>query len=190
MSEGIELYKKDGSTSGIFYCSECRVVFKTEIEAQNCHGERLCVCGKKVERKYNSTCDECQRKARNEEEAEKERNRFEKACKITEAEYDGDMVYLDDRFSDCVEDAIDQFLEGHEPEYVWACRNVGVPLANADSIIENLVENMWEDADFSDLNGVKELDAAIDEFNKANRTINVYQPDYTTAILVGKKGAA
>jgi hypothetical protein len=187
MSEAIELFKKDGSPAGIFYCSECHVVFKTEDEAKNCHGERLCRCGSKIERKYQSICDSCQSKKWNDDENAKELARFEKARKITEAEYDGALVYLDERFFDCVEEAIDEYLPGQEPEYVWACENVGVPLANADSIIDHLLENMWEDAESSDLNGVAELDVAIDAFNAANRSVKVYRPDYTTAILVGNR---
>jgi hypothetical protein len=35
VSEAIELYKQDGSTAGIFYCSECRVVYRTKDERRN-----------------------------------------------------------------------------------------------------------------------------------------------------------
>lgn len=116
-----------------------------------------------------------------------EAKRFAKAEKITEADYKGEMVYLDDRYFSDVEDAIDSYLPGQEPEYVWACKDQGVPQANADSIYENLLDNMWEDADVDDLNGVDELKAAVKAFNEANRSITVFVPDYDTAILVEKR---
>jgi hypothetical protein len=94
------------------------------------------------------------------------------------------MVYDNDKFYTEIEDAIDPYLPGQEPEYVWACTDVGVPRATTESLYENLIENMWEDADVSDLNGVEELEAAMTAFNEANKGIHVYQTDYTTAILV------
>jgi hypothetical protein len=43
---------------------------------------------------------------------------------------------------------------------------------------------MWEDAELGDLNGVDELQAAIDAFNKANRPVVCWMVDYSTAILI------
>lgn len=190
MREAIELYKKDGSAAGIFYCSECRVVFKTKEEAGNCHGERHCECGKLIDDKFRSSCPECTSKVWAERETAKEMERFENAHKLSASEYEGDMVYVGEKFYESVEDAIDQYLEGQEPEYVWACRNVGVPIASSDGIVESLVENMWEDADSSDLNGLDELDEAIGKFNEANKSIRVFHPDYTTAILLAHPSMA
>lgn len=184
MSEAIELYKRDGSPAGVFYCSECRCVFKTEAEAANCHGERLCACGKRIERRFYAQCDDCQSKDWREKSAAEEFARYNKAAKITASEYKGDMVYDSDRFYESIEEAIDAYDEGEEPEYVWACKDVGVPRASSDGIVEQLLENMWEDADSGDINGLEELDAAIAAFNEANRSIHVYQPDYKTAIIV------
>lgn len=185
MSEAIELYKKDGATAGIFYCSECRCVYKTRDEADNCHGEKLCACGKKIERRFYAECDDFQSKRWNEESRQKEAERLEKAKKISEKEYTGTFVFgPDDNYYEDIESAIDQYLEGQEPEYVWACKDIGVPKANAESIYENLLDNMWEDADHNDLNGVDELEAAVEAFNKANDSIHVWTPDYSTAVLV------
>jgi len=187
MSEAIELYKKDGSTAGIYYCSECRVVHATKEQAEQCHGERICACGQKLSSRYRNECDKCWYEKSKKESAEKELARFEKANKISEGEYQGGMVNDGDNFYEDVEEAIDKYLEGQEPEYVWACKDVGVPLVNSDSIVENMLENMWEDADSSDLNGLDELDVAIKKFNEANKSIAVWQPDYSTAILVKKR---
>jgi hypothetical protein len=184
MSEAVELYKKDGTTAGIFYCSECRVVYGSKDSAQYCHSERLCACGNKIDRKFYCQCSECDRVERNAKEDAREAERFEKAKKVQASEYTGGMVFgRDDQYYESVEDAIDQYLEGQEPEYVWACKDVGVAEASAESLYENILENMWEDADVSDLYGVDELEVAIIAFNKANEGISVWEPDYSIAIL-------
>lgn len=194
MSEAIELFKKlpDGgyTATGVFYCSVCRAVFPNHEQAAICHGDRLCACGKKIERPFYSLCNDCEWEKQKKDASARERERFEKATKITEADYKGEMVFLDDKYFDEVESAIDGYLPGQEPEYVWACKNQGVPLANAESIYENLLEHMWEEAEVSDLNGVGELEAAVKAFNEANRSIQVFVPDYSTAILVEKRPVA
>jgi hypothetical protein len=187
MSKAIELFKQDGSPSGVFYCSECRAVFGTKDAAILCHGERVCSCGGKITGRYQAKCDSCQGKEWKAEEAVREQDRFEKAQKIAESDYYGDMVSDGDKFYDSVEEAIDGYLVGQEPEYVWACKNIGVPLATTESLYENLLENMWEEADVNDLNGVDELEDAVTAFNEANKSIHVYHPDYSKAILISKR---
>lgn len=184
MGEAIELYKKDASPAGVFFCSVCRSVYATKDQAEWCHGERICACGKKVRQGYfQRKCDECQGKEWREKEAAKEAERFEKATKIKASDYTGDHVMCGDKFYDSVEDAIDQYLEGQEPEYVWACEEHGIPTLDLDDVLCNVVENLWEDADTSDLNGVEELEAALNAFNKANESLQMWEVDYSTAIL-------
>ncbi len=186
MSEAIELYHKDGRSAGVFYCSECRIVHKTEQEAAACHGERLCDCGKKMDwnERFCAKCSACRQKDFEEKERAKELERYRDARLITEAEYDGGMIYSGDRYYDSVEDLIEH-CEAYEtpiPVYVWACKNVGLPLVDISDITDRLIEEGWEDMDESDLYGVDELNAAIDAFNEANRDVAVYQADYSTAI--------
>lgn len=195
MSEAIELYKKheDGTMEGcgIFYCSECRIVYSHKEDAEWCHGERLCSCGNKIPKyQHGRICNECQSKEWRERERKKEEKRFEAATKIKESDYTGDHVMDGDNFYESVEDAIDQYLEGQEPEYVWACKTHGVPTADVETVTCNILDNMWEDAEESDLNGIEELSAALDAFNKANESIQLWEPDYSTAILVEKPQVA
>lgn len=186
-TEAVELYKQDGTSAGVFYCSECRCVYAAKEQAENCHGDRLCSCGKKIDQRYRSLCNDCDQRDWKEKERIKEAERFEKAQKISDTEYKGGMVYgPDDRYYEEVEDAIDQYLEGQKPEYVWACKDVGVIKATTESLYENMLENMWEDADVHDLNGVDELEAAVEVFNEANKNISVWEPDYTTAVMIAK----
>jgi hypothetical protein len=188
----IELYKEDGTTAGIFYCSQCRIVHRTREEAEFCHGERLCACGKKIESIHSrqSKCSECDGKEWKEKERKREAERFEAATKISASDYKGEHVYLDDKYYDCVEDAIDQYLEGQEPEYVWACQDKSLPEVDMEDVTCNLIDNMWDDADVSDLYGVEELESALKTFNEANKGIQLWEPDYSVAILVGPRTAA
>ena len=184
MSEAIELYKQDGSGAGVFFCSECRAVHADQQKAASCHGERFCGCGEKIDRHYYSKCSECDRKEHKEKQEAKELERFAAAKKIPASEYKGGMIYgHDDKYYEEIEDCLDQYIEGQEPEYVWACKDVGVKWATTESLYENMLENMWEDAEVNDLNGIDELEAAVEAFNKANESISVWEPDYSTAIL-------
>ena len=45
----IELYKQDGKPAGVYFCESCRIVYANQEDADWCHGEHLCACGKKVE---------------------------------------------------------------------------------------------------------------------------------------------
>jgi len=186
----VELYKQDGKKAGVFFCSECRTVFATEYGATACHGDIFCACGEKIKERFRSVCSACSSKAWRAEEAQREAKRFEDAAKVKEAEYSGDMVSDGDRFYDSVEEAIDQDVEGQEPEYLWGVKDVGLPMVNSDNIVDHLLENMWEDAGRDDLVGLDELDAAIAQFNQANKAVRVYVVDYGIAVLLSKREAS
>jgi hypothetical protein len=185
----IELYHQDGHSAGIFYCSQCRCVARTIEEAEACHGEHKCACGKDLTGQpyYKTQCDDCDNKAWRERQTREEFARFEKATKIKESEWTGDQVYTDDdRYFADVTEAIEHCEAdgGETPEYIWVAKNQGVRLATIEDLAERLLEDMWEDAELGDLNGVDELQAAIDAFNKANRPVVCWMVDYSTAILI------
>lgn len=188
MSQAVELYEKDGRATGVYFCSTCRVVYADKDGADWCHGERLCACGNKIpQHDRGRKCNECRSKEWQEKERKREAERFDAATKISESDYKGEHVYSNDKYYDSVADAIDGYLEGHEPEYVWACQDKRLPPIDLEDVTCNLLDNMWEDADTSDLHGIDELEAAIEAFNKANESILMWEPDYSIAILV-KKG--
>lgn len=183
----IQLFHQDGKPSGVWYCSECRSVHSDERGAQSCHGITKCEdCGEELGTRqpyYRTKCQACYAKDWREKQQAEELARYEKALKVQASDYTGPQVFFNDRYYETVEDAIDSADEA--PGYVWAAKDIGLPKANIDSIIENVLDGAWEDADENDLNGVDALQKAVDAFNEANSGVAVFMVDYTRAIVIG-----
>ncbi len=116
---------------------------------------------------------------------------FTKAKKV-EAWTDG--AFLGDRYFSSMDELCDHLeSEGEEwPQYVWAAQSKTVigKLDVADVVENQISDSGWEDMDTNDLNGVPELQAALDKFAEANATVKSYWPDHSTAILLAAWKAA
>ena len=185
----VQLFHADGDPSGVWYCSECRAVHKDQRHAQSCHGVTHCEdCGVALGRRqpyYKTHCSECDNKRWRERMAKEEFERYTRAQKVSASEYSGPQVYFADGYYETVEDAIDGCDEA--PEYVWAAKNVGLRKASIEDLIERVLEEAWEDADADELEGIGELQRAIDDFNAANASTPVYMVDYSTAIVLDEE---
>jgi len=125
--------------------------------------------------------------------ARRDAQRLEKADKILWSLWDG-WVTDDDRYWESVGEYLDEVSEGDDPltddnaqvAYLWAARpQVVIHDLDASDVVEHLVcDRGWEDMGIDDLNGVKELQSALDAFVKANETVVSYTPDYTKAIIL------
>jgi len=174
----IKLYHQDGKPSGVFYCTECRCVKRTEEEANECCQPYRCKhCGKETGRKFWTICEACE--TLNDER--KETDRFEKAKKLNEWAgwvYDGAEYY----------ESVEYYLEARDdlpvPAYVWACKENHFAVADVSDITDRIEENGYEDFDADDLKGLDDLKAAIEKFNEANKDVVSYEPDYGVAILL------
>ena len=183
----IELYLEHGKSAGIFYCEKCRQVAGSQVLAEQCCQNYLCSkCGKDVGSRSWLVCDAC----RAADETAKERERFEKAEKLTA--WDG-WVYLEgtgnNGYSESLSDFYDRWADANGedadlPEYVWACKSEQFVTVDFDGIMENIEENGYEDFDSRTLNGLEELKAAIKQFEAANAGVLSYSPDFTKAILI------
>jgi hypothetical protein len=185
----IELYHQDGHTAGIFYCSECRIVHLTKLAADRCHGTGKCEkCGEVV--RFGVVCSACQGQEFREKEQKRIAELFEKAEKIPAADHDGFVFYEkashNNGYFESVEDFIEwtEYYPEHRPAYVWSCESHPPRLADVSDVTESIISEMWEDADESDLYGVPELAAAIDAFNEANKDVQIYEPDFTKAVIL------
>ncbi len=190
----IELFHQDGKAAGVWYCSECRVVFHVEADAQRCHGTLLCACGQPVKQRGYTQCSACDQAAWNEKVRAQEAERFEAAVKIAATDYDG-PVYVDGEGPEYFE-TLAEYLEyieddGREPApYVWATKVVGLRKVTTEDVTESVLDDMWEDADESSLNGMEELAEAIAAFNLANESVAIWHADYTRAIVLETRKAA
>jgi hypothetical protein len=175
----IELHHADGRTAGVWYCEKCKCVSATKFAADECCLPRKCACGKECEPGW-AICEECRESARLIREAQ----RFEKAEKLTE--WDGHLFI--DGFGSEYFDDIDAIVCDWEcgdgdtpPAYAYACKKT--PMVDRDS--SDVVECIegYEDWD-GELNGVEELEEAIQKFNKANADKYLLEPDYSKVILL------
>jgi hypothetical protein len=198
-----QLLLPDGTLTKVLFCQDCGIMSNDEAQLERqCKCPRICRCGKVVEDRYCTKCRTCRQAKWEIELAEKERLRFEKATKLTEAEYDGpvfnddigwnngyfrDTGELHDMFSDA--DLINDLTEGYPedfnpPAYAWACHVRPICSLDLADILENACQEGPEDWDSADLDGTKELQAALDAFNELNKKQEVWTPDYKRVILL------
>lgn len=75
------------------------------------------------------------------------------------------------------------------PDFVFVCHENPFSGVDIDDAIENATCDMYEDA-ADDLKGIKELRAAVKEFNEKNASLMSYSIDYKRAVRVPKQQAA
>jgi len=188
----VELFHQDGRPSGVFYCEKCRGVRSEKEQAENCCKEPTCSgCGTEIS-KYWTKCDACREK----EEAAREAALFEAAEKVTT--WDG-WIYVEglgyrDGFFESVDDLLDFVGEGEEdqmPEYAWTCDSYPFAQVSIEEIKERIEDSgeAYEDFDANDLDGLKELEAALDAFNKANEDVVSWTPNLKRALVLKKEVA-
>ncbi len=149
--------------SPLIYLAREEVQHATAKEAaRNCYSCRThntCShCGEPCDKSYTA-CPPC-----------RDKRRLEAAVEVPDdggpyCELGGDTFYFD------MESAQDAGLE-----WVSPC-TVTYPHIDPDSALENLIEDMFEDASEDDLAGVSELVAAINAFNKAQTTPTYWGDD-------------
>lgn len=154
-------------------------------------------CGAEHYRAYQSLCLVCYAPVQAQRDAEQEKARFDKARKVPLTEYEGPLFIPQKRgsadvFLPSAAELLDWFADEELPlpEYVWACTVLRVE-TDADSIIQNMLEEHWEGAE---VDYEEELYAFIEQWN-AKQTGRTWEPDYHTAVLLhandteGKKGS-
>jgi hypothetical protein len=138
-----------------FACGECGSVYSTKESAIYCCKQSVCEdCGNDCDKSW-IRCRDCSDKIR-----------LEKAVEIKD--YSGPVYYKEaDKYFESYEEALDWFNDYPEecPEWFFPCIEEPCPKLDLDSAIENLTENLFEDA-YDQLKGVEEIKIAVDEFNK------------------------
>ena len=182
----VNLLLPDGTPSLVWACGACKLVAADESRARKCCVPIPCThCGEPTESKYrhgyeSARHDECERRDR----ARRDMARIERAEKLeTWDGYVWDRGDYHESLEVYVDHLADTLAPADWPEWVHVCK-VSHPRIDAGHVLENVLELGWEDMDYDDLNGVKELEAAIEAFNKANESVNVYDADMRRVVRV------
>jgi hypothetical protein len=183
-------------------CKNCGRFFGDKPESERlarfcCTHQALCLatgCGQLTEPNYTM----CQPHL-NLAQAFREKERFDKAEHIPMDQWDGPVFLkgFGSEFFETVGEFVDEW-EGERggydeddkeilttvaPAYVYAAKAEPMVECAADSLFEQVSENAYDEWD-GRLNGVKELEAAVERFNLANASLKVWHPDYSRAILL------
>lgn len=182
-----ELFHADGRSAGVFYCSECMLMYRTgELQwAEDCCKPKRCtMCDVELEKKWSWTvCSGC----RFAQDDARIQALWDKATKVDAREYDGG-VYDED--ADKYHDDIDAFLEwlydeSDEPPSTWPRVFATMPMdfrIDAYHIAEHAFEETHEDAwDQKDPGAIEELQALLDPWCEKHDPGTVV-PDYSRAV--------
>ena len=143
-----ELLMPDHNPSGVYFCGKCRMTTANHAYAVRCCNERCERCGS-AKHKYRAMCDACCAKA----ERDREAARFDKAKRLTPAEYDGPFfVPNSDRFFADLEAFEEHYHDEPEevkPRYLWCGSPVRMTPDFEGNLRDRMHGNFHEDADDS-----------------------------------------
>lgn len=155
--------------------------------------EKCEFCGDLLPKGYR-VCDcEGYKKYKEDERIKVEKERYDKAQKMTYEEYiekypdymffcaDNETYYSD------IDELEDDYLLAKldMPEYVYGTHKQTINI-DIDSAIENACDDLYDEA-YNNLKGLDELYRAIDDFNNLNKDNTAsYYPNYSLVVLLGK----
>jgi len=195
MSNLIRLFLPDGKPTRFALCKECGTLKSADDVNSTAFAEYCCHCeecealiptGKA--KWYGRWCDSCW----SIRAAEKEKERFQKAEKIQSDGYHGPVWYphcgYNDGFFDDVESLLDYLQDnldedGHKegPRYAFAVNAISFVQIDCRAILENFDEP--DDFDY-ELDGVQDLESAVEAFEAKNAELKRWDVDYSRAIIL------
>lgn len=172
------LFHADGKPSKVWFCSACRMTGADQDAAERCCRPNVCACGAEIDERYYATCKACREKVSEGRELAK----FQAAEKVEN--YDG-PVYSDglgwnEGYFSNLEEMMDEIPPEEWPEYVWTCDVTPTVSLSFGNLIDNI--EFPENQDEHDLDGVKELEEALEAFNKKNENMTSWNPNYKACV--------
>jgi len=149
------------SSPKTYACSDDRAheaARQAAIDCYDCKEFNVCACGEQVGKGWTA-CGTC---------------RFEKKLAAAAEVEDDGGPYFDfggDRFFHDIADAAEDGVE-----WVSPC-TITYPRLDVDSILDDLLSNMHEDATVDDLDGVQEFAEAVARFNEAQKCASYWGDD-------------
>jgi len=162
----------------VWACGQCERTCQGEEHAAQCSAPYTCRQCNGVAQQYHTMCDECRRL----EAVAKEHAQYDKATKIAADDYTHDMVYMPSGDYVSLEDALDQVDDEFGSTWAWGCTEK-TPHLDAESIIENLCDDLYEDA--YEQFDVEKLQKLLDEY-VAEQWANArcYEADHSTVVIL------
>lgn len=180
-----ELFTTSGKSVGIWYCEQCGLINRDREFVENCCVCRF--CGKVIEdrkREYTGCHSSCWR----DDNRKRMLERLDQAVELKD--YAGPLYSIDGYGQDGyiwddVEEVICDGIESVEdwPEFMFACKPIGFPNVQVDSIVEQCAESLYEDA-YEHITIPESLIKGVREFNKANEDMKAWEPDYKHKVRV------
>ena len=122
----------------------------------------------------------------------REKERFEKADKVLEKDWNGPVFTEATGWNDGYFQNIEEFRDYCEddefemPSYVWACKELPILSGCAGGLIEKLTQFEGEYDYGGEFEGEKEFEEAVNKFLEKNKEKVYYEIDHSTVIILKK----
>lgn len=170
----IPLFLEDGKPAEAGYHADTKIIYK-DVDAIMNDYYRNNFRTKEEEKRLS----EIRREESDKKELEKESIMFEKAKKIKFSEWKGDQFFDGENYLDDVCDI------PADVEYVWATKKMPyITKKDASDVYSSNIEDDLDPEYDWPVDGVEELQKALDDFVEINKTNTAYWPDYDLALLI------
>lgn len=190
-----QLYLESNKPTEVWMCSKCRSLHGPAMDrdpkasANRCCTPYICTggCGMTLPReKHRTRCDSCCQK----DSKTKELRAFEKAKKLTPAEWDGPIFDRHDRFFMSLDDYFDHYYDDEDFKeecrngtWVWCASEIKFS-PSTDLMVENALEEHHEDAgDRISTEHMKSLEDFVEKWAEEAGIIS-YEPDGKHCVLI------
>ena len=180
--EFIPLFTKEGKAVDVGYNKTTKLVYK-DVD------QMVSIASHHTEEETKAI-SEARHKRFEIEAAKKEAATFQKAEKKKFAEWKGEMIfYGEDHYGELC-DLLESMFELYGvnfdlyPEYVWATKpEAYITKKDAFEVYERDLEDKTDECDLP-VEGVEDLQKALDEFYECNKENILHWPDYSLALLI------
>jgi hypothetical protein len=208
MAEPLEVVVKGGEKVVGYACSVCNLYHSPTIYAGNgpsvyeaardaavrCCDRRCEDCNDPLEKGWHYTvCKPCHGKR----DAKREQERYEKATKVPETEYDGAVFDeggngSQEGYFESLEELREYFDGDDLPEWVWACTSRGFGKFDAGDVIDNELSDHHEDArDWLEAGATAALQTALDAWVETYaKAVVTWEADHSRVVVLTKETKA
>lgn len=182
-----ELFTDGSKKADVYFCGNCRRVYKDFDYTDSCCQCRECRCTLDKTKDYTGICRTCWDSTK----TQRHRELLVEAEKVSSwndwvwtNEYGGNEGFFrsEEELLECI---IDNLEEIEFPEYVHLTKSQSVAMnVDVGDIVERCADNAWDEFEEYCLSGVEELSVAIKKFKEENEGVLSYSADYKRAIHI------